>query len=78
MPDELRLADISFTDKRMQELLFRYRARNFPDSLLAEEQKRWRDWVITKLNYGEPYGEPIGKVLEEIDRLLEESLIKEG
>ena len=78
LPDELRLADISFTDKRMQELLFRYRARNFPDSLLAEEQKRWRDWVITKLNYGEPYGEPIGKVLEEIDRLLEGKLDQRG
>ncbi len=31
-----------FDDQRLPELLFRYRARNFPDSLTAEEQQRWQ------------------------------------
>ncbi|MBD1550925.1 exodeoxyribonuclease I [Pseudomonas typographi] len=30
-----------FDDPRLPELLFRYRARNFPESLSAEEQARW-------------------------------------
>ena len=32
-----------FSDPRLQELLFRYRARNFPESLNAEEQAQWRE-----------------------------------
>jgi exodeoxyribonuclease-1 len=31
-----------FSDERLDELLFRYRARNFPQSLRAEELARWR------------------------------------
>lgn len=31
-----------FEDARLPELLFRYRARNFPDSLTLDEQERWR------------------------------------
>ena len=30
-----------FEDRRLPELFFRYRARNFPDSLNAEERERW-------------------------------------
>ncbi len=32
-----------FEDVRIRELVFRYRARNFPDSLGAAERRRWRD-----------------------------------
>lgn len=30
------------TDDRLQRLVFRYRARNFPDSLTADEHERWQ------------------------------------
>ncbi|POZ60578.1 exodeoxyribonuclease I [Chromobacterium alticapitis] len=33
-----------FEDPQLAELLFRYRARNFPDSLSGHEQQRWRQW----------------------------------
>ena len=33
--------EVMFTDQRLQELLFRYRARNYPDTLMMEEQERW-------------------------------------
>ena len=33
--------DVRFEDDRLSELLFRYRARNYPDTLIAEEQERW-------------------------------------
>lgn len=34
----------SFHDRRLPELLFRYRARNFPDSLSAEELQQWDEF----------------------------------
>lgn len=42
-----KAADLSvwrqpFVDKRLDEMLFRYRARNFPTSLTPEEQTRWQ------------------------------------
>lgn len=39
-----KLADLSeeFEDGRYIELLFRYRARNFPDTLLVQEKHRWQ------------------------------------
>lgn len=45
-----RLQD-GFRDPRYDELLFRYRARHFPDSLNEEEQARWREFVQRKLRY---------------------------
>jgi exodeoxyribonuclease-1 len=42
-PETLGEASWPFEDSRLPELLFRYRARNFPDSLNAEDRARWRD-----------------------------------
>lgn len=47
-PDELAKVDFNFTDKRIPEMLFRYRARNYPDSLSAEEQSRWNEYRKNK------------------------------
>lgn len=41
-PEQLASTHFNFVDKRLSELLFRYRARNFPASLLPEEQRRWQ------------------------------------
>lgn len=38
-----------FDDTRLPELLFRYRARNFPDSLSAAEQQRWFEFCRQRL-----------------------------
>ncbi len=48
--DEIRRSDFSelagsefqFKDLRLEEMLFRYRARNAPESLSEEEQQRWK------------------------------------
>jgi exodeoxyribonuclease I len=40
-PDDLATKPYIFQDQRLPELLFRYRARNFPQSLTAAEQQRW-------------------------------------
>ncbi|QTT87297.1 exodeoxyribonuclease I [Pseudomonas chlororaphis] len=38
-----------FDDERLPELLFRYRARNFPDTLNGEEQERWKIFCQQRL-----------------------------
>jgi exodeoxyribonuclease-1 len=45
----IELQDL-FTDIRLKELLFRYRARNFPDTLTHEEQMAWHDYCIGRLD----------------------------
>jgi len=39
----------SFYDKRLPELLFRYRARNFPNSLSKKEQAQWQEHRVQRL-----------------------------
>lgn len=57
--DPQRLAQTSwpFDDARLPELLFRYRARNFPGSLNVAEQQRWRTFCQQRLSLAE-YGAP--------------------
>ncbi len=40
-PRNLPALDITFADKRIERLLFNYRARNFPGTLDENEQQRW-------------------------------------
>ncbi|MGI9313938.1 MAG: exodeoxyribonuclease I [Luminiphilus sp.] len=42
-PASLASQTFPFADQRLPELLFRYRARNFPDSLTAPEVAQWRE-----------------------------------
>ena len=39
----------AFDDPRLEELVFRYRARNFADSLTQGEAARWEDHRIARL-----------------------------
>ncbi|WP_191487183.1 exodeoxyribonuclease I [Pseudomonas sp. FEN] len=48
-PEQLARAQWPFDDERLPELLFRYRARNFPASLSEEEQQRWRTFCRLRL-----------------------------
>jgi exodeoxyribonuclease-1 len=47
--ETLAKAEISFRDARLGEILFRYRARNFPSSLNAEELVRWKNFCHWRL-----------------------------
>jgi exodeoxyribonuclease-1 len=49
LPQTLGERDFAFQDPRLNELLFRYRARNWPDSLTAEEAERWRAYRRSRL-----------------------------
>ena len=48
-PHLLAKAQYAFRDSRLPELLFRYRARNWPDSLLPAERSRWDDYRRLRL-----------------------------
>ncbi|MHA6233426.1 exodeoxyribonuclease I [Pseudomonas fluorescens group sp. PF-69] len=56
-PTQLAQAQWPFDDERLPELLFRYRARNFPDTLSADEQERWRLFCQKRLSVPE-WGAP--------------------
>lgn len=43
-PEALGSRVFGFRDARLPELLFRYRARNWPDTLSADEQVRWNEY----------------------------------
>lgn len=42
-----------FADERLPELLFRYRARNFPETLSVHEQEHWRQFCRARLQSAE-------------------------
>lgn len=47
---ELATQSLVFADPRLNELLFRYRARNFPGSLSASEYAQWQEFRHTRLH----------------------------
>ncbi len=48
-PEQLAAQPPAFKDPRLPEILFRYRARNFPDTLNPKEQARWREFCQRRL-----------------------------
>lgn len=48
-PRDLGRLDLPFRDKRLPEMFFRYRARNYPDTLSAEELARWDRFRAARL-----------------------------
>jgi exodeoxyribonuclease-1 len=53
-PEELAQHSWPFQDTRLAELLFRYRARNFPESLSSAEQAQWREFCQERLHVNGP------------------------
>lgn len=54
-PSQLAHNRFDFQDRRLPELLFRYRARNWPDTLSKNELQRWKAICrqhLTEKNYG--------------------------
>lgn len=70
-PPGLARERVSFEDARLEELLFRYRARNFPDSLGEPEQARWLAHRIAQLHEGMGTGRSLADFFERIDQLSE-------
>jgi exodeoxyribonuclease-1 len=47
--DQLGTRPFNFRDPRYPELLFRYRARNWPETLSPEERERWEAFRVDRL-----------------------------
>ncbi|KXU39102.1 exodeoxyribonuclease I [Ventosimonas gracilis] len=56
-PAQLAGHYLPFKDERLQKLLFRYRARNFPQSLTEDEKQQWQRFCQNRLSLDE-YGAP--------------------
>ena len=48
-PEQLAKSKLTFTDPRLSEMLFRYRARNYPETLNVDEQSRWSEFCMNRL-----------------------------
>ncbi len=70
-PGKLAAARTGFDDARLDELLFRYRARNFPASLSDEETRRWDAHRAARLFEGEGGARTVEQLFSEIDALSE-------
>jgi exodeoxyribonuclease-1 len=61
----------AFQDARLTELLFRYRARNFPASLSDAEQAQWQAHCAARLHEGAGGAQTLAQFFERIDALGE-------
>jgi len=50
--EQLASHPFQFQDKRLTTLLFRYRARNYPQTLTSEEQQKWQQHCQNKIQFG--------------------------
>jgi exodeoxyribonuclease-1 len=62
----------AFADERLGELLFRYRARNFPETLNEAEQERWQAHCTQRLHEGTGGSLSLTAFFERIDALGEQ------
>ena len=68
---ELALARTGFDDARLDELVWRYRARNHPDTLSESEQARWRQHRAARLLHGEAGALTVPALFDRLDALAE-------
>jgi exodeoxyribonuclease-1 len=70
-PEALADKRPAFGDARLEELLFRYRARNFPQTLRDDERVRWEEHRRARLHDGAGGGLALAVFFERIDALSE-------
>ena len=68
-PAELATARIGFDDARLTELLLRYRARNFPETLTADERAHWERHRVARLIEGEGGARSFDALFAQLDEL---------
>lgn len=70
-PDALAQARVSFTDPRLEEMLFRYRARNYPETLDDTDRARWAEHCAARLHEGAGGARTLTQFFDRIDMLAE-------
>jgi len=76
-PESLKNSSFNFYDSRLKDLLFRYRARNFFDTLDSNERKIWLKHCMNVLNplYLKQYCNEIQFLLKKYSKNLEKVLL---
>ena len=77
-PDELGEQTWSFEDKRLPEMLFRFRARNYPETLNGDEQAQWLEHCRARLIEGESEHLNFENFYAEITQLRTETELDEN
>jgi len=72
-PQELAHERTGFDDPRLAELVWRWRARNFAQTLSPEEQQRWREHCAAVLMQGQGGGLTYEVLFERLDSLGEQA-----
>ncbi|MBS0342534.1 MAG: exodeoxyribonuclease I [Proteobacteria bacterium] len=72
-PAELARSRSGFDDPRLEELLFRYRARNFPDTLSEEDDERWLQHRMARLLEGEGGARNVDVYFAQIDQMAQDA-----
>jgi len=70
-PQDPEWRQAGFDDERLTELVFRHRARNWPESLNPDEQARWHQHCVGRLLDGEGGALSLEQLFERIDTLAE-------
>ncbi|MCK0752495.1 exodeoxyribonuclease I [Chromohalobacter japonicus] len=73
-PWDLADARFAFQDPRLEEMLFRLRARNYPDTLSGDEQAQWETYRWARMNDAEVSSLTLTGFAREIERLNQASL----
>lgn len=69
--EKLAQSNVYFNDSRLHTLLFRYRARNFPETMTVEEWNIWQSHVRSKIDLGEGAHRTIAQARDEISTLMQ-------
>ena len=70
-PDDLAARRPAFDDPRLDELVFRYRARNFPTTLAGDERVRWQQHCADRLHRGAGGARTLAAYQARLDELAE-------
>ncbi|HJW55656.1 MAG TPA: exodeoxyribonuclease I [Burkholderiaceae bacterium] len=70
-PAQLATVQPRFDDPRLEQLLFRYRARNFPGTLTDEEMQCWEQHRAARLLEGAGGARNVTQLFDEIDQLAD-------
>ena len=77
VPEELGQHTWTFKDKRLPEMLFRFRARNYPETLSPDEQAQWLEHCRSRLSNGESGHLSFSGFFEEIEQIQNEMELDE-
>ena len=78
-PEQLGDFKFNFTDKRLVEMLFRYRARNYPEWLLPDEEAKWQAFCTDRLmGFKQGSGITLDDYFKELKRLRDETSGKDS